>query len=245
MKPLEPPAVFQELKNAFGEQGWWPVSDSPNGKAEYKKREKLKGFQQFEVCVGAILTQNTAWTNAEKAIENLKQKKIFSVRTIANAKPETIAGLIKPSGYFNQKTKRLQLFCRHVLKEHKTVSGFLLQPTKKLRTELLELHGIGPETADSIILYAAQQPVFVVDSYTRRFVERYYGKKMGYEQTQQFFESKLPQKAELFNEFHALLVGHAKQHCKTRPDCEACFLKKTCLQKNVNGKVLINKKPFL
>lgn len=239
MQPLKPIAVFNELLKAHNPRGWWPVADSPNGKAEYKKRGKLEGFQQFEVCVGAILTQNTAWKNVEKAIENLKKAKLFSLEKIAKAKPQQIAARIKPSGYFNQKTVRLQLFCRHVLKKHKTVSGFLRQPKEKLRTELLELHGIGPETADSMILYAGQQPVFVVDMYTRRFAERYYGKKMDYEQTQAFFEGPLPKDAKLFNEFHALFVEHAKQHCAAKPDCKNCPLKKTCLQKNMNEKTLI------
>ncbi len=220
--------VFEKLLREYGPQGWWPVADSPNGKATYKKRGKLKEFQQFEVCVGAILTQNTAWKNVEKAIENLKSAKLFSLEKIAKAKPGKIAALIKPSGYFNQKTKRLQAFCHHVLKRHKTISNFLQRPKEQLRTELLELHGIGNETADSIILYASQQPVFVVDAYTRRFTERYYGKKMGYDQTQAFFENQLPKDAGLFNEFHALFVEHAKRYCRTKPDCEKCILNASC-----------------
>lgn len=228
MKPLEPQKIFREFFTAYGTQDWWPMADLLRGKATYKKRKKLIEFQQFEVCAGAILTQNTAWKNVEKAIENLKKGKLFSLETVANAQPRQIAALIKPSGYFNQKTKKLQLFCRHVLKKHGSLKKMLEQETQQLRTELLSLHGIGFETADSIILYAAQKPVFVVDAYTRRFAERFYGKKMGYEQTQAFFENQLPKKTELFNEYHALLVEHAKRFCKTTPDCENCFLKKSC-----------------
>ncbi len=166
--------------------------------------------------------------SCQEKIENLKKEKLFSLEKIARAKSQRIAALVRPSGYFNQKTRRLQLFCRHVSEKHGAIPDFLQQPTEKLRLELLELHGIGPETADSIILYASQQPVFVVDAYTRRFTERYYEKKMGYAQTQQFFESKLPQKAELFNEYHALLVEHAKKNCKKSPGCTSCSLKKNC-----------------
>jgi endonuclease-3 related protein len=147
---------------------------------------------------------------------------------IATTKPDRIASLIKPSGYFNQKTKRLRTFCRHVLEKHGTVSGFLRQPKEKLRNELLEMNGIGPETADSIVLYAAQQPSFVVDAYTRRFAERYYGRKMDYAETQAFFEQQLPESTELFNEFHALLVEHAKRYCKTEAGCVKCSLRKDC-----------------
>ena len=153
---------------------------------------------------------------------------MFSLEKIALAKPEEIGVRIKPSGYFNQKTGRLQLFCRHVLEKHGSTQKMLEPPQEDLRRELLSLHGIGPETADSIILYASQQPVFVVDTYTRRFCERYYGKKMDYDQTQAFFENQLPKDAELFNEFHALLVEHAKRHCRTKPDCEKCILHAPC-----------------
>ncbi len=228
MKPLEPKELFNELFNAHGAQGWWPVADSPNGKATYKKRGKLKEFQQFEVCMGAILTQNTSWKNCEKAIENLKKQKLFSLEKISRAKHGTIARAIRSSGYYNQKTKKIQAFCRHVLKNHKKSSALLKQSAEKLRTELLSLHGIGPETADSIILYASEQPVFVADAYTRRFVKRFWKKGLDYEQTQEFFESQLPKNAELFNEYHALLVEHAKQFCSSKPDCQKCFLGKKC-----------------
>ncbi|MFH0954687.1 MAG: endonuclease [Candidatus Micrarchaeota archaeon] len=212
----------------FKTTGWWPAADLPNEKAVYKKRKKLKEFQKFEICVGAILTQNTSWKNAEKSIENLKQQKLFSLEKISHAKPGTIARAIRSSGYYNQKTKKIQAFCRHVLKNHKTIARFLKQPAKKLRSELLSLHGIGPETADSIILYASNQPVFVVDAYTRRFVERFWNKKLDYKKAQESFETQLPKNAELFNEYHALLVEHAKRFCASKPNCTDCFLGKKC-----------------
>lgn len=227
----KPTVVFEELLSHYGPQGWWPVSDTEHGKAVYKKRGKPSEHQQFEVCVGAILTQNTAWKNVEKAIHNLKQQQIFSLQKIAKAKPDDIAQAIKPSGYFNQKTKRLQHFCQHFLHNFFSVSAFLKKEKTALRKELLSLHGIGPETADSIILYASQQPVFVVDAYTKRFVHRFYGKKtaeLTYEKTQGFFESQLPHSVKLFNEYHALLVEHGKRYCKVRPNCANCFLKQTC-----------------
>lgn len=178
--------------------------------------------------VGAILTQNTSWANVEKAIDALKNAQALSVRAIARMPRRHLERLIRPSGYFRQKAKRLQLFAREMEKH-----PFLARKSgslKDLRTRLLSLHGIGPETADSMLLYAGGYPVFVVDAYTRRI-----GQRIGlfqhdaYEQIRSYFEGHLPRKVRLYNEFHALLVRLAKEVCtKRRPKCQLCPVRLTC-----------------
>lgn len=204
--------LYKKLYSHFGPQHWWPAKS------------------KFEVCVGAILTQNTAWQNVEKAIENLKKERALSIKKIVEMNNKKLAKLIKPSGYYNQKAKKLKFFCKYLLDNYKgDLNKFFNKPISELRAELLSLHGIGNETADSIILYAAEKPVFVVDAYTTRFLGRFYAKAgLGYVEVQQFFESQLPKDALLFNEFHALLVEFGKNYCKKNPECRECFLQSSC-----------------
>lgn len=204
-------AVYQQLYSHYGRQQWWPA-DSP-----------------FEVMVGAILTQNTAWANVEKAIKQIKQNIALDEHSLLATNPERLAVWIKSSGYFNLKTKRLRALCQWLV-ENGGIDQIKRWSTDQLRSELLAVYGVGPETADDIVLYAFDRPVFVIDSYTRRLFSRL-GLIEGnepYETLRTLFEDSLPQRAELFNEYHALVVLHVKQVCKSKPDCVHCLLKRVC-----------------
>ncbi len=208
-----PSELFGLLFKAYGPQHWWPA----RGK--------------FEVCVGAILTQNTAWTNVEKAIANLRRKKLLTLKVMAAADKKKLARCIRPAGYFNQKAGYLKNFCHHVMCNYEgSLHRFFAKPLPALRHELLGIKGIGPETADSIVLYAAGKPSFVIDAYTKRIVHRLgLTREASYAGLKAFFEARLPADARLFNEFHALFVEHAKRVCgKSEPDCKACVLSDKC-----------------
>jgi endonuclease-3 related protein len=203
--------IYKKLYTAYGSQHWWP-GDTP-----------------FEVIVGAILTQNTAWTNVEKAINNLKQSRLLSVKALSKAKPSKIAKLIRPSGYYNIKTKRLKNFLNFLDSKFNGDLGQLLkQKTGRLRAGLLEINGIGAETADSILLYAANKPVFVIDAYTKRILSRHglIKKDASYEETQYLFMSNIPKNLRLYNEYHALIVKIGKEFCRKDPKCHVCPLKR-------------------
>lgn len=206
MHPLD---VYQRLLAAYGPQHWWPA-DTP-----------------FEMMVGAILTQNTAWTNVEKAIAAMKSADALDARRILDMDASRLAGLIRPSGYFNQKAARLKGFSAFYL-EHDGEAGIASLPDP--RAALLALNGIGPETADSILLYALHIPVFVVDAYTRRIFARLglTNPDASYAGLQGFFHRQLEPDAPLFNEYHALIVHHAKRHCRSSPDCACCPLRRRC-----------------
>jgi endonuclease-3 related protein len=204
-------AIYRRLHATHGPQDWWP-GDSP-----------------FEIMVGAVLTQNTAWTNVEKAIANLKSAKALSPEVITAATHRRLAAWLKPSGYFNIKAKRLRAFCEWLIQQGgtKRIAGL---STEVLRAELLSVHGIGPETADDILLYAFNRPVFVIDAYTRRLFQRL-GLIKGneqYEVLRLMFETKLDKNVPLFNEYHALIVAHAKDICRPRPRCATCKLGAFC-----------------
>jgi endonuclease-3 related protein len=204
-------SVYEILLREFGRQKWWPV------------KSKTKVERQFEICVGAILTQNTSWKNVEKALENLRQNSLLSEGCIRGAEEKELALLIKSAGYYNQKAKKLKAFVEflhsHPLNE---LEGM---PTDKARNLLLQVHGIGKETADSMLLYALNKPVFVIDAYTRRIFERVFNSKLtSYDEWQQFFSSNLKKDTQLFNEYHALLVELGKNFCRKKPLCGECPL---------------------
>jgi endonuclease-3 related protein len=204
-------AVYDQLYAAYGPQDWWP------------------GETAFEIMVGAVLTQNTAWVNVERAIANLKQVCVLSPRAIVQAHPKRLAAWLKPSGYFNVKAKRLRAFCAWLISEggERALAG---HDTALLRQKLLDVHGVGPETADDILLYAFERPVFVIDAYTRRIFKRL-GLVNGedhYEQLRATFEAALAPDVPLYNEYHALIVEHGKNICRVRPRCEVCCLKVQC-----------------
>jgi endonuclease-3 related protein len=201
---------YDTLFAALGPQRWWP------------------GRTAFEVIVGAILTQNTSWSNVEPAIGNLRRAKLLTPRAIEAVPLGRLAKLIRSSGCFRQKAKKLKAFVRFLREEHE---GSLVKmfgtPTEVLREQLLDVHGIGPETADAILLYAGRHPVFVVDAYARRMLERHQlaEPKHSYEELRHVFERSLPADAPLYNEFHALIVRAGKDYCRaTNPRCEECPL---------------------
>jgi len=205
-------SVYNSLFKKYGAQHWWPA-DNP-----------------FEVMVGAILTQNTAWTNVEKALSNIKQAGPLSPYTIIKTEHEDLASWLRPSGYFNIKAIRLKSFCRWYI-QHGLYDGLKRQHSLKLREMLLSVKGIGPETADDILLYAFNRKVFVIDAYTRRIFYRLgiVDESLDYETMRSLFENELhSEEIKLFNEFHALIVIHAKQICKKKPDCESCCLRSIC-----------------
>lgn len=227
----EPRDAYRLLLRAFGRQGWWPVTVRRGQGPVYRPGFSgvLSEVQRAEVCVGAILTQNTAWTNVEKALKALHAAGLRAPAHIAAAQPRRLEFLVRSSGYFRQKAKKLKVFARHALSRRRPLSRWLAGPLPELREELLSLWGVGPETADSILLYAGARPVFVVDSYTMRIGRRvgWFGKS-SYEKVQAFFSRRLPASAEVYAEFHALLVELAKRHCKTTPACAGCPLMEVC-----------------
>ncbi len=274
--------IYHKLEKAFSPQGWWPIISDKNLLCEYHRNAPCNDDEALEICIGAILaqntqfypnvvralqqlklgrkltkqelevlkeaeiqqerisgnkqkqtkhdilTQNTSWKNVEKAILKLSGANLISLTKLASAEESELAELIRSSGYHNQKAKKLKFFANHVLSKHKSIEKFFKQPN--LREELLSLWGIGPETADSIVLYAAKQPSFVVDAYTKRIFSRlgFCSKDVDYHELQNRFHDKLPKDACMFNEYHALLVELAKRNCKAKPDCSACPLCNEC-----------------
>ncbi len=196
---------------ALGPMRWWPARTP------------------FEVIVGAILTQSTAWGNVERAIANLRAARVVTPSAMLRISTPRLAALVRPSGYFRQKAKKLKAFVRFLHETHRgSLKRMFLTPTLELREELLNVHGIGPETADSILLYAGKHPVFVVDAYTHRIFGRHgiTDGKADYEKVRAFIEKSIPRQAELFNEFHALIVNTGKNWCrKSAPRCEECPLR--------------------
>ena len=203
--------IYQKLYRSFGPQSWWP-GDTP-----------------FEVIVGAILTQNTNWQNVAKAIDNLKEARVLTPQKLHSLPIDRLARLIRPSGYFNIKAKRLKSFLDFLFKNYQgKLEKMFVQPLDELRQEILSVKGVGPETADSILLYAGGYPIFVVDAYTKRIFSRQklLSEDAGYHQVQELFTQSLKKDVQLFNEYHALIVRLGKDFCKkTKPKCEICPIK--------------------
>lgn len=209
--------IYTKLLDAFGPQGWWPANSD------------------FEMCVGAILTQSTAWVNVEKAIANMRCGGLLDPAVIGKMPDEALAEVIRPSGYYNAKAQKLKTFCKHLHQRHggSLVSLFHVK-LPDLREELLSIWGIGPETADSIILYGARRPVFVVDSYTRRIFGRLglTPPQVDYALLQRFFMENLSPDVPLFQEYHALIVALGKDICRPSPICSRCPLGDLCPSKS-------------
>ncbi|OOZ36482.1 endonuclease III domain-containing protein [Solemya velesiana gill symbiont] len=204
-------SIFRTLLRAYGPQHWWP------------------GESPFEIIVGALLNQNTAWTNVVKALDNLKAEGLLDLDSLRHMEEGRLAGLIRPADYFNVKAKRLQNLCRFIA-ERGGVEALDDYPTDRLRQDLLSVNGVGPETADDILLYAYHRPVFVIDAYTRRLFSRL-GLVKGdenYECLHAGFQEVLGQEVEIFNGYHVLIVHHAKYYCNSKPKCETCCLRKSC-----------------
>lgn len=201
--------MYKKLYAAFGPQHWWP------------------GETPFEVAVGAILTQNTNWSNVEKAIANLKKDKVLNPEALHDMSHARLALLIRPAGYFNIKAKRLKNFISFLIAEYYgSMSRMEKEDLRSIRKKLLSVNGIGPETADSIILYALEKPVFVIDAYTKRVLSRHniLEHDVSYDTFQVLFHSKFRENISLFNEYHALFVRLAKENCRTKPLCTGCPL---------------------
>ena len=211
LKASDLPEIYRELHSAFGHQDWWP------------------GETPFEVMVGAILTQNTAWTNVELAIVNLKKAKVLTPRKMRLLSHKRLARLIRPAGYFNVKARRLRAFVDFLFAEYGgNLRRMFREDPQRLRVKLLAVNGIGPETADSILLYAGAMPSFVIDAYTKRIFSRHglHAPEADYATWKALFEKALPKDTALYNDFHAQIVHLGKHHCKTRPVCQGCPLEK-------------------
>jgi len=225
---MQPTYIYKILYKKFAKQNWWPV--------DKKYHKKNDSDFRFEIIVGAILTQNTAWGNVEKAIINLKKNNMLNIENIIDADFDYLKETIKPSGFFNQKAKRLLIISNYLRNNfNSNLDKFFNREIKLIRNELLSLNGIGPETADSILLYAGNKPIFVVDAYTKRLCERIPLKtKFFYDDIQNFFEKDLNKNfkakdlVNIYNEFHALIVKLAKDYCKKKPICNNCPLNKNC-----------------
>lgn len=203
-------AFYDKLHAKYGPQGWWP------------------GETPFECVIGAILTQNTSWSNVEKAIGNLKSNRVLSEDKINELTTEELARLIRPAGYYNQKALNIKLLIGHLFERHGgKLENMFKAETHEIREELLSQRGIGPETADSILLYAARRPVFVVDAYTYRIFSRHglIPFETSYHEIQESLTTALTEDASVYNEYHALIVKLGKEHCrKSEPICRNCPL---------------------
>lgn len=202
-------SIYYKLYSYYGHQGWWPA-DSP-----------------FEVAIGAILTQNTNWSNVEKAINNLKKDGCLNPESLRQIPLNRLSELIKPSGYYNIKAKRLKAFIDFLYDyAHGNIEMLKEMETNSIRQLLLMTYGIGPETADSILLYALGKPVFVIDAYTKRVLLRHniLQNNATYEECQNLFHMELEQDVQLYNEYHALFVRLGKDFCKPKPLCNKCPL---------------------
>ena len=205
--------IFNLLLKNFGHQHWWP------------------GETPFEISIGAILTQNTSWTNVEKAICNLKNSQNLDAKKIFAIPDSSLSELIKPAGYYNVKTKRLKNFVSHIVCHYNAnITEMEKKETAVLRKELLNINGIGPETADSILLYALNKKSFVIDAYTKRIFERIgiIKEELSYDEVQKTFVVNFKKDIQSYNEYHALIVALGKNICKKKPLCHNCPLKNIC-----------------
>ena len=206
--------IYDRLLARQGHSAWWP------------------GESPFEVCIGAILTQNTAWTNVERALDALRKERLLSFEALSAVPDARLAELIRPSGTYQVKAQRLRAFLDFLGREYGgRVEAMAGEDPWDLRRKLLDVNGIGPETADAIALYAAGRPIFVVDAYTRRVFSRlgWFAGDEGYAEVQRFFMDHLPAEVELFRDYHAQIVRLAKDVCRPVPRCDECVLEPTCV----------------
>ena len=245
---MNPNQIYEQLLLSFGQQGWWPIGGkdglSRSGKAVKSLSESFSPHE-WEICIGAILTQNTNWSNVEKALAGMRAARITSVSKVLYCEDDKLEQAIRPSGFYKQKAGRLKGLAEFVT----DFGGFREFSKTVTREELLSVRGLGPETVDSILLYALNRPVFVIDAYTRRVFTRLgfnledRGRKFGrvaprkpreeYELWRWFFESSLSRdenRVNVYKEFHALIVELAKRHCKAKPVCKGCPLEQDCMK---------------
>ncbi len=250
--PISLKILYDELYKNYNSQGWWPLVDlkpeiNPTqrgrytgyhpGNFDYPKNDD----QIFEIMIGTILAQNTSWVNAEKALWNLSQKNLISESKLKDVDLDDLAQIIRPSGFFNQKAIKIQNML-HFLQKN-PISYLKTLEINVLRQNLLVIKGVGPETADSIILYAFRKPIFVVDAYTKRLLSRIglIPEKSSYEYIQNLFHAQISADFVVYNEFHALIVQHCVYICSSKPKCSMCFLNQYC-QKIILRKTKSKKK---
>ncbi len=240
--------IYLSLLEAYGPQGWWPLQSLAGKKPSYSKRFDERGYcpgsynhpstadQSFEIIVGAILTQNTAWINVEKAIARLMGHSPLTPKDLLSIPLDDLASLIRPAGYYNQKARRLHVIADFFKGYHDdNYLYFKTADIQEARSLLLQVKGVGPETADSILLYAFNRPSFVVDAYTKRVFHRLglIGKDASYDQVQSFFHRGLSKDTRIFKEYHALIVEHSKRHCRSKAFCDGCPLLCKSIVKNI------------
>ncbi len=216
--------TYSLLYKAYGPQGWWPLTERYSFIPEHKGKKPNTEKKKFEIILGAILTQNTAWKNVEKALTELNKKNLLDKNKIKSLPAKKLGTIIRPSGYYNQKAKKIKL-----------ITEFLETKKSITRENLLSIWGIGPETADSILLYAYEKPWFVIDAYTRRIFSRLglAQKNISYYQLQESIHQAFKginkdKKVRIYKEYHALLVQHAKTYCRKKPECKECPLRNMC-----------------
>ena len=212
--------LFDRLHAAYGPQAWWPANDP------------------FEVILGAILTQRTAWRNVEHAIRGLRESGLLAAEALDDAPAERVAAAIRPAGFYNAKARKLKAFASHLMAEHGgDLDRLFARGDGALREELLGLYGIGEETADAILVYAAERPSFVIDAYTRRLLTRlgWIAGDESYGALRELFLHALPRDVRLLGEYHALIVRHGKVHCRTEPVCDGCPVRSICAAASAAG----------
>jgi endonuclease-3 related protein len=203
--------VYRRLLSRFGPQGWWPAETA------------------FEVAVGAILTQKTDWRNAAKAVERLRGAGLLDPEALASTPTERVSSLIRGTGFYREKAERVRRLARFLLERYGgSMERMFEEPLEKIRKELLSLRGIGPETADVILLYAGDKPIFPIDLYTTRMTERLGLEAKSYGELQRLFMDQLPRDVEVYKEMHALIDLLGRRHCRAKPRCEGCPLREPC-----------------
>ncbi len=222
-------SLYDTLVREYGPCGWWPLTDKSDGSSVYSGRVPCDEDELFEIALGAILTQNVAWINVEKVLSELVRRGALSSKGISATPADELRMIIRPAGYYNQKTARICGFISW-LNKMGGMKSLAEYDTPGLRSLLLSVKGIGPETADSIILYAYSRKVFVVDAYTRRILRRtgIFNSSSDYEGLRAFIEKSFRGSVDDYREYHALIVEHSKRFCRKTPDCEGCFLGGIC-----------------
>lgn len=219
--------IYHTLFKRHGPQGWWPIFDKQQQRCVYHLNAPRNNDDVLEICLGALLTQNTAWTNVEKALQQLHKQKLIGIKAILAAEHEQLAAAIRSAGYFNQKAARLKIFADFLTKN--TISRLQKKETTELRKQLLAVKGIGQETADSMLVYAFNKPSFVVDAYTKRIFARlgFCKEDVEYHELQSMIAKQLPKDINIYKEYHALIVEHAKVCCQKKTSRNDCiFLNK-------------------
>lgn len=234
----EAEAIYRNLRKRYGRQGWWPVYNNEKDCCEYGVNAPRNDSDRFEIAIGAILTQNIAWVNVEKALGVLKKKRLLDPGRLHRADNQLIAECIRSTGYYNQKTIKIKNFLSWFKSINYSFDELGKMKTPAMRSTLLTINGVGPETADSILLYAMSRKIFVVDAYTKRIFSRLdlVSADDSYDSIQEFFHNNFKGSVKKYNEYHALIVAHGKDICKNRPLCADCCLNNICSY--FNNKIL-------